>query len=719
MAAIVLPSAQTTHFESNVNQGVIGGVRANGTAVYVADYGALEEGPSGSVSANTDAFGLALAASTPGQDVVWPAGIYRVFSLSIGFGVNNRKIRGAVDYGTELRPTGSSGITGGVDMGFADATATVAAGFTKGTTSFTVTDVVGSFTVGRLMSIIFPLEATTPIVSPYGYNTIRNATVRCTGWNAGTSTLSFFPALDFDIVNTTGVTVGGGNYNTPYLLTIQDLHINGVSGAMAYGLVFSASDQFACVRVKVTNFTNRGIWFNKSLCPEIFCCYTELVSSGSNKAGIQFDSVSHGLVQYSCAIGTFPNIEINGSSAGCIFGYNYFPEYTNVNHGAHNSLNLYEGNITAFFWDDGYFGGSCYQIFFRNWCRNKNNGVFKRCCRKPTMIGNITGIPGETYTGLGYDEWGDPNLSNDFSTGTAQPSTSDFWQDWDASNGRVKRWTGTVTSGEGTTSGVVTLDGGQASDFEASRAVATDSARGLGWGANGNLSMIVFITASAPSGDVVTVSGASGNLPTNGTVVTFWPCPKGFQEKDLDVLALADVRANYHVYGAAIPAGQELAGGETLPDSLYLSSKPAIFGDLPWPPFDPFAPGTPSIEDNPAGFYYVNGFWPNTTPSAPTITLQPVTQTVTEGDDVTLSANATGSPAPTWQWKKGGADISGATTRFLVLLDVEEADEGSYTAVATNTEGTDTSAAGVLTVNSAGPEDGGRPYAPTNLLLIP
>ena len=87
------------------------------------------------------------------------------------------------------------------------------------------------------------------------------------------------------------------------------------------------------------------------------------------------------------------------------------------------------------------------------------------------------------------------------------------------------------------------------------------------------------------------------------------------------------------------------------------------------------------------------------TPTAPVITVQPITQTVTEGASVTLIANASGSPSPTWQWKKNGVDISGATSRSLAFASVAEADEGSYTAVATNNQGSATTSAAVLTVN--------------------
>jgi hypothetical protein len=46
----------------------------------------------------------------------------------------------------------------------------------------------------------------------------------------------------------------------------------------------------------------------------------------------------------------------------------------------------------------------------------------------------------------------------------------------------------------------------------------------------------------------------------------------------------------------------------TLPDSLYLASKPAYFGALTWPPVDPANPVYSSSRTNiPAGYRFING----------------------------------------------------------------------------------------------------------------
>jgi len=86
----------------------------------------------------------------------------------------------------------------------------------------------------------------------------------------------------------------------------------------------------------------------------------------------------------------------------------------------------------------------------------------------------------------------------------------------------------------------------------------------------------------------------------------------------------------------------------------------------------------------------------------PTFTAQPEGQTVLAGGTVTLSATATGSPAPAYQWRRNGSAIDGATGSSLVLPNVQLAEAGDYTVVATNSAGSVTSAVATLTVVAPG-----------------
>lgn len=88
----------------------------------------------------------------------------------------------------------------------------------------------------------------------------------------------------------------------------------------------------------------------------------------------------------------------------------------------------------------------------------------------------------------------------------------------------------------------------------------------------------------------------------------------------------------------------------------------------------------------------------NPTNTAPSITSQPASQTVAAGASVTFIAAANGSPAPTYQWKKDGVTISGATGSSYTIASVTAGDAGNYTVVASNLAGSATSNAAVLSV---------------------
>jgi hypothetical protein len=86
---------------------------------------------------------------------------------------------------------------------------------------------------------------------------------------------------------------------------------------------------------------------------------------------------------------------------------------------------------------------------------------------------------------------------------------------------------------------------------------------------------------------------------------------------------------------------------------------------------------------------------------APVITLPPANVKATEGTGVTFTASASGLPAPTYQWRKGGAALPGATGSSLTLAHVRLGDAGIYSVVANNSAGSVTSTGALLTVSPA------------------
>lgn len=94
---------------------------------------------------------------------------------------------------------------------------------------------------------------------------------------------------------------------------------------------------------------------------------------------------------------------------------------------------------------------------------------------------------------------------------------------------------------------------------------------------------------------------------------------------------------------------------------------------------------------------------PTATPAliAPTITTQPASKTVTAGATAKFSVTASGSAPLTFQWRKNGGDIAGATASSYTTPATTLADNGSlYDVTVSNGAGSATSKSKTLTVSS-------------------
>ena len=86
----------------------------------------------------------------------------------------------------------------------------------------------------------------------------------------------------------------------------------------------------------------------------------------------------------------------------------------------------------------------------------------------------------------------------------------------------------------------------------------------------------------------------------------------------------------------------------------------------------------------------------------PSISTQPASQTVNEGQTASFSVVASGSGTLTYQWKKNGSNISGATSSSYTTPATSSADNAAvYTVTVSNSVGSVTSSNATLTVNVA------------------
>jgi hypothetical protein len=86
--------------------------------------------------------------------------------------------------------------------------------------------------------------------------------------------------------------------------------------------------------------------------------------------------------------------------------------------------------------------------------------------------------------------------------------------------------------------------------------------------------------------------------------------------------------------------------------------------------------------------------------TAPTITSQPSASSVAVGSAASFSIVAGGTAPLSYQWRKDGVAISGATSSTYTIASTKTSDAGSYTVVVTNSAGSVTSNSTVLTVRA-------------------
>jgi metal-sulfur cluster biosynthetic enzyme len=88
-------------------------------------------------------------------------------------------------------------------------------------------------------------------------------------------------------------------------------------------------------------------------------------------------------------------------------------------------------------------------------------------------------------------------------------------------------------------------------------------------------------------------------------------------------------------------------------------------------------------------------------PNAPTVvTAQPSSQTICALNTATFNVTATGTGTLTYQWRKNGVAIAGATTASYSIVNAAVGDAGNYDVKVTGACGSDSSVVVVLTVNA-------------------
>jgi Immunoglobulin domain len=208
-------------------------------------------------------------------------------------------------------------------------------------------------------------------------------------------------------------------------------------------------------------------------------------------------------------------------------------------------------------------------------------------------------------------------------------------------------------------------------------------------------------TTSADNGATftVTVSNAAGNVTSNVATLTINVPPTiSVQPANQTVLDGQTATFSVTASGTGVLSYQWSKNAVLIPGATSSSYTTPVTS-----PADSGSSFTVSIT-NTFGNVTSNAAILTVNAIAPSITTQPSNQTVTEGQTANFSVIASGTAPLSYQWKKGGVAIGGATGSFYTTPATSLADNGaSFTVTVTNTAGNITSNAATLTVNALPP----------------
>lgn len=212
---------------------------------------------------------------------------------------------------------------------------------------------------------------------------------------------------------------------------------------------------------------------------------------------------------------------------------------------------------------------------------------------------------------------------------------------------------------------------------------------------------IYAVKASDAGSYSVVVSNEAGSVTSDAAVLT------------VDEVSVAPIFATQ-------PASQVLTG-----NNPYFSLGVSLVNPTPSDKYQWYKDGTPILGATSSSYYYYSGsleprlagtykvavtnaigtstsanavITVQTPLVAPSFSAQLSNRIGRSGGAISFTAAATGTPTITYQWRKDGVAIQGATGSTLTLTNLQASDEGSYSVLATNGGGTTVSSAAKLTV---------------------
>lgn len=393
-AADIVPTERRYNWQVGTNVGVPGGHWQYSSTYTVVNITGLDNTGATDISSSLQSWVDGAADDTA---LVLPSGTFRMDTgINIGIksdGSAKKRIilRGQGPGVTTMMLYGSAGISiqGGGAGGFPPnfpVNAYITADVAAGTTSATLSEDVGFS--GGFAFLECPEDNTLPVVG--AIPNPRPALVYISS-NSG-SNFTFEPAMNFTIKAGARfrreIGTGAPYYTThAYRCGLESLTLDGANSTNTLSGMAVARECWM-YNVEVKNVTNYGITAGSTYNCTIRHCIVrdqkDSYPSYTSRNLMLLTSSTRLLCVDNTMFNSYSSMEINAGMTQSVFAYNAADRACirsdlasdfNINHGAHNSWNLYEGNIGSRIQGDGYFGSSSNETIARNWWHG-TNGVY-------------------------------------------------------------------------------------------------------------------------------------------------------------------------------------------------------------------------------------------------------------------------------------------------------------------------------------------------------
>jgi len=570
-SAAVIPADRLPPAGAWQAAGVPGGIPDSTTWTTIditqAPYNADNSGAASAVSA----INAAIAAAGSQTKIYCPAGTYMIDgritmnkSKVVLVGARDGSLANLPGQTTagltifKLQGSASAGIYVGISSSWSTPTAIAGGDIPAGTSTLTVASATG-IAVGKMVRILQDNDQTIPVISVTGSTSLQGQLTMVT--NVSGTNITVSPALIFPLKASLNPTMSG-NANAKCDMGVENIYFDCSSSTVATYVIQLVSTKGSWVR---GCGIYRNIQYNVYWATSMQCEFRHntiwqerngsdgSLSHGPNMAGIKLDSCSSNLIVDNIFYQQFPSVQINGSynftnsaAAGNVIAYNFSTQAYNASGYAGVDFEDNHGPCTQY----DLFEGNAAEKF-------QHDGYYGSGAYVTVLRNRFTGDnPYTTQNNRAIDICRMARFYNVVGNVLGSPGKTFTVRSVTEKPGYAARYIFRL--------GYPNMDSG---------------------GYSG--------TAQSSTGDMWADYGTSAGA-------------SGFQELDLDVAATALIKGNYNSQDAAVPGVEQLAAGDTVPNSLFLPGKPGWFGDLIWPAYDPAHP-TFAADAIPAGYRYVHG----------------------------------------------------------------------------------------------------------------